>query len=202
MATNELHPAQTLDGAKRAAAVLQSPIDSKAGGEPAYLDMGAGLVLSLNADSTFTMASLERGGRELLHLTAQETRALYLFWLPICTEAIMQQMAASAAERQAKREAEPPAPAPVVHHPQYPQTMALGELYTAPNCEASILTHPPRVKCDPEGMQRLELHGFDGWTDHGVVEEVTRLERHGLVLVATDTSAYLMGAADFDSPLE
>lgn len=72
----------------------------------------------------------------------------------------------------------------------------------APNCEGDILTHPPRIVRDAEGFQRLELKGDDGWSDQGVVEEVTRLERYGLVLVATDIQAFLMTAHDFDNPAE
>ena len=43
----------------------------------------------------------------------------------------------------------------------------------------------------------MELKGSDGWRAEGVVEEVVRLERWGLVLVATDDTAYLMTAEDF-----
>jgi hypothetical protein len=46
------------------------------------------------------------------------------------------------------------------------------------------------------------LHGNDGWSDEGVIEEVSRLERSGLVLVATDSQAFLMTAPDFDNPAE
>jgi hypothetical protein len=77
------------------------------------------------------------------------------------------------------------------------------ELLQAPNCEPSILSHPPRIVRDAEGFQRLELKGADGWSDQGVVEEVTRLAAHGgLVLVATDAQAFLMTAQDFDNPAE
>src|SRR3712207_6891345 len=58
------------------------------------------------------------------------------------------------------------------------------------------LTHPPRVRRDSEGLQRVELRGSGGWRAEGVVEEVVRLERWGLVLVATDDTAYLMTAED------
>lgn len=75
-------------------------------------------------------------------------------------------------------------------------------LFVAPNCEGDILSHPPRIVRDAEGFQRVELKGFDGWDDHGVVEEVTRMERYGLVLVATDSAAYLMTTEDFDTPIE
>jgi hypothetical protein len=71
----------------------------------------------------------------------------------------------------------------------------------APNCEGDILSHPPRVKRDAEGFQRLEQKNDDGWHDAGVVEKVTRVEP-GLVVVMTDDAAYLMRAQDFDTPAE
>jgi hypothetical protein len=76
------------------------------------------------------------------------------------------------------------------------------EIHIAPNCDGDILSHPPRIIRDHEGFQRLELRGDDGWKEYGVVEEVTRLERYELVLVATDTQAFLMTAQDFDNPIE
>jgi hypothetical protein len=77
------HPAQTLDGAKRAAALLQAPGNPVAGEEIAYLDTGAGLVFTLSTDGTFSLAGLDRDGRPVLELTAEETHALWRFWLPI-----------------------------------------------------------------------------------------------------------------------
>ena len=64
------------------------------------------------------------------------------------------------------------------------------------------MSHPPRIVRDGAGVQRVEMKGDDGWHDEGVVEEVTRLEHSGLVLVATDEASYLMTAADFDTPAE
>jgi hypothetical protein len=75
-------------------------------------------------------------------------------------------------------------------------------LFVAPNCEGDILTLPPRIVRDPEGVQRVETGNGEDWHEQGVVEEVTRLERYGLVLVATDEAAYLMTAEDFDHPIE
>lgn len=89
MATNSKHPAQTIEGAKRAAAILQAQPDPTADGETVYLDFGAGLALSIGADSTFTLAGLKRDGRELLELTAEETHALYSFWLNICAQVVV-----------------------------------------------------------------------------------------------------------------
>ena len=76
------------------------------------------------------------------------------------------------------------------------------DLAAAPNCHPDRLSSPPRVRRDIEGLLRLEQHGNDGWSDEGVIEEVSRLERSGLVLVATDSQSFLMTAKDFDIPAE
>ena len=49
-------------------------------------------------------------------------------------------------------------------------------------------------------FERVALSGSDGWDAEGVVEEVVRLERWGLVLIATDDPAYLITGEDFDHP--
>ncbi len=74
------------------------------------------------------------------------------------------------------------------------------EITAAPSCEPSILARPPRLRRDAQGFLRRELKGHDGWSDQGVVEDVTRLASHGgLVLVATDVQAFLMAPSDFDT---
>ncbi len=74
------------------------------------------------------------------------------------------------------------------------------DINAAPSREPSSLAHPPRVRRDAQGFLRRELKGHDGWSDQGVVEDVTRLASHGgLVLAATDVQAFLMGASDFDT---
>jgi hypothetical protein len=76
------------------------------------------------------------------------------------------------------------------------------QFYIAPNCEGDLLTHPPRIKRDDEGLQRLETKGHDGWHEGDVVETAVRVEEFGLVLVTTDDATYLMTAHDFDTPIE
>lgn len=76
------------------------------------------------------------------------------------------------------------------------------DLVSSPSCYPDRLSSPPHVRRDIEGLLRLELHGIDGWSDEGVIEEVSRLERYGLVLVATDSQSFLMTAEDFDTPAE
>ena len=46
----------------------------------------------------------------------------------------------------------------------------------------------------------MTLSGSDGWDAEGVVEEVVRLERWGLVLIATDDPTDLITGAAFDHP--
>ena len=77
------------------------------------------------------------------------------------------------------------------------------ELNIAPNCEGSILAHPPRIMVIDDALF-LQLKGDDGWDDVGYpVLDIKRMDAHdGLVLVATPEQVFLMTAADFDTPIE
>lgn len=204
-----LHPTQTLEAAKDAAAILQQPPITLAEHElqSVYVDFGPGVVLGLDNAGCFSMHALERGGRPSVVLTRDETQALYRFWVPICGELIMQRIKEAVAERQAEREREEQARVEVVtileERKQARRQQRVIDIAVAPDCVPDTLSYPPRIVTAPDGSQRLQLHGNDGWKDEGVVEEVTRLGAHGgLVLVATDSTVYLMTAQDFDHPIE
>ena len=73
-------------------------------------------------------------------------------------------------------------------------------MLAAPNLDPDILTYPPRVMPGEDGQPHLETYGNDGWHDNGPVLEIVRLERHGMVLVATDEETFMMTAHDYDQP--
>ena len=165
--------------------------------------MGAGLVVAIDTAGRFALSGLERDGRPLLSLTPDETRLLFRFWLPICAQAVMQQIALTVAERievKGKESAAPPEPEPEEQHAIRPQRL---ELLAAPNCDASVLTFPPRV-VTVDGTQFVELKGYDGWDgERYPVLEVTRMDAHeGLVLVATPEQVFIMTATDYEDPIE
>lgn len=159
----------------------------------------SGIHFVMDTEGRFAFTDYQDETEQIWEFNKRQTGALAKYWIDRALFMITEMCK----EREERKDEPAPAPTPPVYKaPVYPRAMPLGELYMAPNCDGSILTHPPRVRQDIEGFQRLELLGDDGWQDYGVVEEVTRLERHGLVLVATDSSAYLMGAKDFDHPIE
>ncbi len=106
----------------------------------------------------------------MITLTADETHSLYSFWqILTCQEIVLlaeerEAQEALITEALKRRRAESRAAHTI-------------PFLAAPNCDPDILTHPPHIRRDSEGLQRVELRGSDGWRAEGVVEEVVRLER-------------------------
>ena len=137
------------------------------------------------------------GHMELVKLSPRETLCLSAFWRMIAYEEIC---LALEERKRTDEAAKQDSLRAVEAQPQARRAARNVEVYTAPSLEASSLTNAPRIRRDAEGFQRLQTQGVDGWNTGDVVEEVVRLERWGVVLVATDDGAYLMPAAEYDTP--
>ncbi len=78
--------------------------------------------------------------------------------------------------------------------------------YAAPNCDTSILAHPPHIVRDSGEVPYVMLEGSKGiGPGREQIVKVARLTgrnkygRWDLVLVLTDEAAYLMRGRDFDN---
>ena len=169
------------------------------GGETVYFREIARMQFAIDdhGAGSFFRAPDGDGYSELVQLSPRETLALSMFWRSLAYAEICVAMQQKKAERAAAREWYED-----YYQQQRAERRAITEipLLGAPSLEPEMLSQAPRIRTDAEGFRRIELHGFDGWSDAGVVEEVVRLERYGVVLVATDEAAYLMTAQDFDNP--
>lgn len=92
-----LHDTGVIEAARTAAAILQlptPPIVDETRHESVFLEAGAGLVFSITNTGHFQMASTRSGNpRPFIDLTPEETRALFRFWMAVCTPVLMKHIA-------------------------------------------------------------------------------------------------------------
>ncbi len=153
------------------------------GSESVYIGfIGTEYTVGFTDAGAFSLAHLHGGPS--IHLTPRETLELWNMWDRLALTHIAKVIKGIGDTRKARED-------------------AYVELNIAPNCEGSILAHPPRIMVIDDALF-LQLKGDDGWDDVGYpVLEIKRMDAHdGLVLVATPEHVYLMTAADFDTPSE
>lgn len=92
-----LQDAGVIEAARAAAAILQlptPPVFAEEDRQTVFLEGGAGLVFAITNEGRFQMASTISGNpRPFINLTFEETRALFRFWVAVCTPVLMQHIA-------------------------------------------------------------------------------------------------------------